>query len=70
MKDKEKKKYRVSIPYHATAYVTVEANSEQEAKDIALDECWPSPCCMCSDEFSIDEYNENSEIFAYLIKEK
>lgn len=30
-----KKKYDVAFIYHATAYVTVEAESEQEALDLA-----------------------------------
>jgi hypothetical protein len=48
------KKYNVNIPIFATAIVTVEANSVEEAMEIAAEECPRSVCYQCSAKVDLD----------------
>jgi hypothetical protein len=56
------KKYRVRIPYFCTVLVEVEAENEEEAKDAAVSEVYPSLCHECSNTVEMDEMNDDAEI--------
>ena len=57
-------KYNVSIPYHATIHIEVEADSKEEAEEVAMDNCYPTLCNYCSsDGIELDEANYESEIY-------
>jgi len=59
------KKYKVSIPWHATYFVDVEAENEEEAKIKALNEGYPQLCHQCNTDVQIDEPNDESELTVY-----
>lgn len=53
------KKYNVAVQVYATMYMTVEADSEEEAREKAEQEAYePSLCYQCSDEVEIDGLGE------------
>lgn len=52
-------RYSVMLPYHASVYVEVEAENEEDAIQKAWDDAYPSVCCHCSKHVSIDEANDD-----------
>ena len=48
-------KYRVMLSYTATKYITVEADSAEEAKYKVCDESYVCLCQQCADEIEIDD---------------
>ena len=59
------KTYRVSIPIGASAFITVEASSKEEAVQLALDRGCPTICCQCSNEVEIGEFYSEEEAEAW-----
>lgn len=59
---KKLKKYSVSIPYHASVIVEVEATDKQDAVHAAWEKVGaPSLCHQCSDEVEMGEANDDCE---------
>ena len=57
-------KYSVSIPFHATYHVEVEADSKEQAEEKAIEDAYPSICNYCSrDGLELDEMNHEAEIY-------
>ena len=59
------KAYNVSIPWHCTVFVEVEAEDEYLAKEKALKECCWNLCHQCSDRVEIGEVNFDYEPEVY-----
>jgi len=55
-------KYSVLFAIHASTSVVVEADSESEARDKAVDEVGPCLCWQCSKQISVDEVGEILEV--------
>lgn len=51
-------KYHVIFEVYASTTVTVEADSEEQARDKAYKEVGPSLCHQCSNELNIDDVGE------------
>jgi hypothetical protein len=51
------KKWSVSIPWHASVCVRVEADTAEEAIEKAIEIAQPSLCHQCSDEIELGEWN-------------
>ena len=59
------KTYNVSIPWHCSVFVTVEAEDEYLAKEKALNEACPKVCHQCSNRVEIGEINFDYEPEVY-----
>jgi hypothetical protein len=60
-------KYGVSIPIYASAYVEVEADSEEEAIEKAEESYHVSLCHQCAREVEIGEFDDSASSEAYLL---
>jgi hypothetical protein len=49
------KKYSVSIPYYASVFVKVEAESKEQALEKAYEQARPGLCHQCSDRVEVFE---------------
>jgi hypothetical protein len=56
-----KKRYSVSIPWHCSVVVCVDAQTAEEAKAVALEKVYPSICHQCSDELELGDINLECE---------
>lgn len=54
------KKYHVSVPFHCSINVEVEAKSVKDAMEKALDQAWPSLCSQCDGPHEIYEMNDGA----------
>jgi len=55
------KKYSVSIPWHCSVVVEVEAENAEEAAEKALNDVNPTLCHQCSDEVELGDCNVDFE---------
>ena len=56
------KKFRVSIPFFCSYFVTVEAEDEKKAVAKAVENAHPSICYHCSNQIEIGEMDDSCEI--------
>jgi hypothetical protein len=58
------KLYTVCVPFHASVTVMVQADSEEEAKDMAIEHAKPHLCNRCSADIALGELDGRTEIIA------
>jgi hypothetical protein len=52
-------KYSVSIPWHCSVFVKVEAENEEQARDKAIEKATPFLCHHCSENIELGEFNDD-----------
>lgn len=54
-------KYSVSIPWHCSIIIEVEAKNKKAALESAVENAYPSLCCQCSGDIQMCEMNDDCE---------
>jgi hypothetical protein len=61
-------KWNVWVPYHCTVRVQVEADTEEQARELGELEAYPYLCHQCADDIEMGEANPDFESEAVQVK--